>query len=95
MDDFNKARIRDKEQIMKFLGKRNMNLDISMEKSADEYSPDFYTLNKKLQQEFVHLLEKLNITPDVANYAKYLGLNRERREFIGWMYKILNLLKEE
>lgn len=87
--------MRDKEQIMEFLAKKNLNLGISIEKPADEYAPDFYTLNKKLQQEFVYFLEKLSITPDVANYAKYLGLNRERREFIGWMYKILNLMNEE
>lgn len=95
MDDYDKARERDKKQIKKLLKKKEINKEIFREYEPDEYAPDFYTLNKKVQQEFVGILEKLEITPDVANYAKYLGLNRERREFIGWMYKFLNLLKED
>jgi hypothetical protein len=68
--------------------------DMEFENSADEYSPDFYTLNKSLQKEFVNFLEHLEIKPDIANYIKYLGLNRERREYISWMYKIIKLLND-
>jgi hypothetical protein len=60
----------------------------------DEYSPVFYTLNKSLQEEMVKILHELEITPDVNNFARYLGLNRERREFLAWLYKIMKLINE-
>ncbi len=95
LDDFDNARIRDKALQMSYIKKKKFNKDLVLEGNASEYAPDFYTLNKNVQLEFVNLLEKLKITPDVANYAKYLALNRERREFIGWLYKILGFLEEE
>jgi hypothetical protein len=56
------------------------------------YGPIFYTLNKNMQEEFIKLLNRLEVTSEINNFVKYLGLNRERREYIGWLYKILKFL---
>lgn len=60
----------------------------------DEMSPDFYSLSKPLQEKFVGLLSQLEIEPDISNYIKYLGLNRERRDYIAWLYKTLEFMDE-
>lgn len=59
------------------------------------YGPIFYTLNKSMQEQFLNLLNELEITSEINNFVKYSALNRERREYIGWMYKILNFLNLE
>ena len=56
------------------------------------YGPIFYTLNKSLQEELIRLLYKLEVTSEINNFVKYLGLNRERREYVGWLFKIINYL---
>lgn len=60
--------------------------------NGDYYAPVFYTLNKNLQEELVRFLYNLEVTPQINNFVRYLGLNRERREFLGWLYKIMNFV---
>jgi len=62
--------------------------------AGDEYNTEFYVLNPLLQKEMINFLTQLEIIADVNYFARYLGLNKERREYMKWMYKILNFINE-
>lgn len=65
----------------------------NLEKHKREYDgPSFYTLNKKLQEQFIQTLHDFGVTPEIGNYMRYLGLNKEKREYIGWLFKTLNFI---
>jgi hypothetical protein len=65
------------------------------ELQIDTYAPTFYTLNKSLQEELIQVLYKLGVTSEINNYTRYLGLNRERREYVAWLFKIMKVLNME
>jgi hypothetical protein len=67
----------------------------SKDLQLDIYSPTFYTLNKVLQEELIQVLKKLGITSEINNFTRYLGINRERREYVSWLFKILKTLNYE
>jgi hypothetical protein len=58
----------------------------------DIYQCKFYTLARPLQQELLNLLHTLEVPADVNNFAKYLALNKERREYVAWLFKLLNFI---
>lgn len=45
---------------------------------------------QNLQNEFIKLLDDSNIKPDILKYMRYLGINKERREYLSWFLKIMN-----
>jgi hypothetical protein len=55
--------------------------------------PKFYTLNKSLQENLINVLSEMNIKPEIANHMRYLGLNKEKREYINWLFKLLKMLE--
>jgi hypothetical protein len=55
--------------------------------------PDFQTLNKKLQEEFIGFINtELEVKSEIAKFIRYLGGNREHRDFIKWMFNCMNFL---
>ena len=59
------------------------------------YGPQFYTLSNPLQVHLVKFLESLEVMAEVNNFMKYLSINRERREYIAWLFKIIKFLNFE
>ncbi len=37
-------------------------------------------------------LDDIGIKPEIAKYIRYLGLNRERREYIKWLYLVMKFI---
>lgn len=64
----------------------------SKDLQIDVYSPTFYTLNRALQEEMIQVLNKIGVTSEINNFTRYLGINRERREYVSWLFKFLNIL---
>lgn len=74
------------------LEKKKKKKNFSINDNNDPYSPEFYTLNPNLQKELINFLSYVEITPDIANYVKYLGLNKEKREYTSWLFKLIKFL---
>ena len=54
-----------------------------------------YNYFQTLQTQFIGLLDNLGVKADVIKYMRYLGINKERREYLTWMFKIMNEIKHQ
>ena len=93
-DDYDIQKEEFRKNIKIYNSKLNLNKVFSNWGPYNSYGPEFYTLNKHLQEELVDLLNKLEVTADINNYIRYLGLNRERREYVRWLFRLNEFLNK-
>jgi hypothetical protein len=88
-DDWELTRNEIKNDYNTKIGKPTKNYKYNL---MDTYNCKFYTLARPLQQELINLLYTLEVPADINNFVKYLALNKERREYVGWLFKLLNFI---
>ena len=66
--------------------------EVGKDKSLLNKGINFYKLNKILQENFVALLEELDLDANIGKYVKYLGINKEKKMYIKWLNDCINLL---